>query len=156
MHGARGVAERVPGATWLREDLADSTPCVLELIQKSLVMALVVQQHAGSCANNQEVHTQGQARDIAWGSWGGHLECTLALFLASVMNWVHRYSPCQTKMFMNAGQAEPEPDTDRSICVPCTRTVARDMCASGEVHVITRKGISFYLMLLRTWGWCMA
>lgn len=55
-----------------------------ELIQQGFVLALVVQQHAGSRAGNQEVSTEGHAGDIGWGPWWGHLKSGLAFFLARV------------------------------------------------------------------------
>lgn len=67
---------------------------MFELIQEGLVMALVVQQAAGSSADDEEVCTESQACDVAWGSWGGHLEGALALFLPRIMYWVYRHSAC--------------------------------------------------------------
>ncbi|KAA6424583.1 MAG: hypothetical protein FRX49_05792 [Trebouxia sp. A1-2] len=74
-HMQRG---NLPGAIWLRENLDNSTPCMFELIQESLVLAVVVQQHAGSSASNEEVGTQGHACHIAGGPWEGHLEGPLS------------------------------------------------------------------------------
>jgi len=47
----------LPGAIRLRKKLNNSTPCMFELIQESFALALVVQQHAGSSASNEEVGT---------------------------------------------------------------------------------------------------
>ena len=84
----------LPCAKWLRDDLCDGPSHVFKLIQEGLVVALVVQYSAGSGANDEEVRTEGQACDIAWGSSGGHLEGAFALFLPRVMYWVHSHSAC--------------------------------------------------------------
>ena len=42
----------------LRDDLCDGPTHVFELIQEGLVMALVVQQAAGSRADNEEVRAE--------------------------------------------------------------------------------------------------
>ena len=78
----------------LRNDLGDGPTYVFKLVQKGFVMALVVQQSAGRSSDDEEVCTEGQACDIAWGSWEGHLEGAFALFLPRVMYWVHSNFAC--------------------------------------------------------------
>ena len=90
----------LPCAIGLRNDLVNGSTHVFELVQKGLVMAMVVLQSAGRGTNDEEVRTEGQACDIARGSWEGHLEGALTLFLPGVMYWVHSNSTCMRIFFM--------------------------------------------------------
>lgn len=88
------IDKLLPCAVGLRNNPGDGPTRMSELIQESLVMALIVQQRAGRGANNEEVGAQGQACHTAWGSGGGHSEGALALLLPSILYWVHGHSSC--------------------------------------------------------------
>ena len=125
----------LPCAVGLRDNLCDSPTHMSELVQESFVVALVVQQGASSSADNEEVCTQGQACNIAWGSRRGHLEGALALLLPSIEYWVHSYPACRQPQTGHRNRKDDGVDS-KAQCFQSTKLTSCNMSAS-RLHMFS-------------------
>lgn len=91
--------ESRPSARRLRENLQNGTISMLELVQQSLFLAMVVQDGAIGSAQHQKVDAECHACDVTSRAHSWNLKCGLAFFSARVSYGMHCHPPCNDTIF---------------------------------------------------------
>ena len=91
--------ESRPSAGRLRENLQNGTISMLELVQQSLFLAMVVQDGAIGSAQHQKVDAECHAYDVTSRAHSWNLKCGLAFFFARVSYGMHCHPPCNDTIF---------------------------------------------------------